>query len=203
MSAVQLAEQNGYVLLTRVMMTPRQVQLVQQSLPTISSNANEIATLFYERLFTIQPRLRNLFLDDLAKQKKKLIGMIAFLVVNLSRISQVSTEIHELGRRHHGYEITADDYADVGEALIWTFDNILGPQFTPDLRAAWIAVYGMVSTVMQERAETPRDQKKFFADVVTSVLDSYYGISERAEDGDAGVSLIDVDTPMARKRRST
>jgi hemoglobin-like flavoprotein len=201
MSEVRLTEHGGYVFLVRLALTPRQLQLVQNSLPGIASRSADIATLFYDRLFSQHPELRGLFPENLAGQKKKLVAMLSFLVTNLHRINEIAPEIYELGRRHHSYDVSPDHYAYVGDALIWSLRRVLGLHFTPDLRDAWLAVYRMVAQVMQELGRAPRDQHTFFPGLVESVLDSHYGMSEREAGEESGGSIIASDAGEQRGRR--
>jgi hypothetical protein len=54
-----------------------------------------------------------------------------------------------LGRRHQSlYQVPREGYAVVGEALLWTLDYGLGEAFTPEVKAAWGAVYKAVSMTM-------------------------------------------------------
>ena len=45
-----------------------------------------------------------------------------------------------LGRRHVGYGVTDAHYDTVGGALLWTLEQRLGPEFTPDVKAPWTTV---------------------------------------------------------------
>jgi len=40
----------------------------------------------------------------------------------------------------------------VGHALLWTLEQGLGAAFTPDVRAAWTRVYGLLAETMQAGA---------------------------------------------------
>jgi nitric oxide dioxygenase len=53
-----------------------------------------------------------------------------------------------LGVRHARYNVQTEHFEPVGEALIWTLEKGLGPEFTPEVKAAWIAMYGIVSMTM-------------------------------------------------------
>ena len=53
--------------------------------------------------------------------------------------------VRMLGQRHAGYGVTAEHFAPVGAALIWTLEKGLGEAFTPDVKAAWVEVYGVLS----------------------------------------------------------
>ena len=46
-------------------------------------------------------------------------------------------------------------YDMVGAALLQTLADGLGPAFTSDVRAAWVALYAHVSRSMQTVAELP------------------------------------------------
>lgn len=56
-------------------------------------------------------------------------------------------------RKHVGYGVAAAHYDVVGQALLDTLAMGLGDAFTDEVRAAWVAVYGVVSSTMQAGAE--------------------------------------------------
>jgi len=56
--------------------------------------------------------------------------------------------VKELGKRHKGYGVTEDQYAPVGAALLWTLEKGLGPDWTPELQAAWMETYTALAGVM-------------------------------------------------------
>lgn len=133
-------------------MTPQQVALVQQSFVSVRPIAAQAADLFYGRLFEIAPEVRSLFPADMAEQKAKLMSMLATAVNNLHQVETIIPAVQELGRRHVGYGVTADQYKPVGEALIWTLQQGLGDAFTDDVRDAWVATYGTLVEVMTAAA---------------------------------------------------
>ena len=51
------------------------------------------------------------------------------------------------------YGVAAEHYASVGAALIWTLEQGLGDDFTPETRDAWIAAYTLLSGVMIDEAD--------------------------------------------------
>jgi hemoglobin-like flavoprotein len=53
-----------------------------------------------------------------------------------------------LGRRHAGYGVNKRDYETVGEALLWTLEQGLGPGFTPEIKEAWTTLYRLVADTM-------------------------------------------------------
>lgn len=133
-------------------MTPAQVKLVQDSFKMVEPIAPQAADLFYGRLFEIAPHVRPLFPDDISKQKEKLMSMLSTAVGNLHQVDKIIPAVQDLGRRHVGYGVTADQYKPVGEALIWTLEKGLGAAFTADVKEAWITVYGTLESVMTAAA---------------------------------------------------
>ncbi len=129
-------------------MTPEKIELVQASFNKVAPIAGVAADLFYERLFEIAPELRSMFPQDMTEQKVKLMSMLGTAVTNLHRLDTILPAVQSLGERHKGYGVTAAQYAPVGDALIWTLEKGLGGDFTPDVKAAWIATYTALAGVM-------------------------------------------------------
>ena len=129
-------------------MTSEQIELVQNSFEKIRPNAEEVARLFYGRLFEVAPSLRPLFRGDMEEQGRKLMQMIAFAVGSLRRLEEILPAVEDLGRRHGGYGVRGEHYAVVGSSLMWTLETGLGEAFTPEVSAAWAAMYGVVAETM-------------------------------------------------------
>ena len=129
-----------------------QKELVQTSFAQVRRIADVAAALFYRRLFELDPTLRSLFKGDLKEQGRKLMDMLTLAVKGLDRPEALLPALAALGRRHAGYGVNEHDYETVGEALLWTLEQGLGPNFTPDVREAWEAVYRLVAGAMREAA---------------------------------------------------
>jgi nitric oxide dioxygenase len=133
-------------------MTPEQVKLVQQSFAQVVPIADKAAEIFYDRLFELAPAVKPLFRGDMAEQRRKLIATLAVVVGGLSDLPSVLPAVSALAKRHVGYGAQPEHYPVVGEALLWTLARGLGPQWTPDVAAAWTAAYTILSGYMIEQA---------------------------------------------------
>jgi hemoglobin-like flavoprotein len=133
-------------------MTPEQVNLVQDSWAKVTPIAETAAELFYGRLFETAPEVKPYFKGDMKEQGRKLMTMISTAVNALNNVEAVVPAIQELGKRHVGYGVKAEDYDSVGAALLWTLEQGLGDDFTPDTKEAWVTVYGLVATTMKDAA---------------------------------------------------
>ena len=129
-------------------MTPQQIDLVQTSFKKVVPIAATAAHLFYDRLFEIAPEVRPMFPQDLKEQKVKLMSMLGTAVGSLHKLDTILPAVKALGERHKGYGVTATPYAPVGAALLWTLEKGLGPDFTPEVKAAWTETYTALAGVM-------------------------------------------------------
>lgn len=130
-------------------MTPRQIDLVQKTFAQVKPIASAAAEMFYARLFMLDPSLRGMFRSDMGKQGAMLMSMIGAAVNGLRNLEALSPVVRQLGARHVKYGVRADHYATVGDALLWTLEQGLEDDFTPEVRDAWAAAYGLLAEVMQ------------------------------------------------------
>lgn len=133
-------------------MTPQQIVLVRMSFAAVRPIADSAAALFYGRLFKLDPSLRLLFKTDLHAQGQLLMRMIGLAVDSLDRLDALAPTLASLGRRHAGYGVRDRHYDTVGAALLWTLEQGLGTDFTPETREAWISAYALLARTMQAGA---------------------------------------------------
>jgi hemoglobin-like flavoprotein len=129
-------------------MTPDQVKAIQDSFAKVAPISEQAAALFYGRLFEIAPAVKPLFHGDMKEQGRKLMATLTVVVNGLSNLPAILPAASALAKRHVQYGVTADDYAPVGEALLWTLERGLGAQWNTELAAAWAAAYGVLSDFM-------------------------------------------------------
>jgi hemoglobin-like flavoprotein len=105
------------------MLTANEIALVRASFARVVPIQSAAADLFYDRLFAISPKLRELFPADLRAQKHKLMQMISTAVGGLNDLNHLVPAVKALGARHSGYGVTMEHYRLVGEALLWTLER--------------------------------------------------------------------------------
>ena len=137
-------------------MTPRQKELVQTSWEKVVPISDTAASLFYGRLFELDPALKPLFTSDIKEQGRKLMTMITTAVRALDNLPGLVPAVQALGRRHTGYGVKDSHYATVGEALLWTLEKGLGADFTAETKEAWVVVYTLLANTMKDAAATPQ-----------------------------------------------
>jgi nitric oxide dioxygenase len=138
-------------------MNTEQKQHIRRTFAMIAPIAPVAASLFYGRLFEIAPETQNLFRyapgsPGMAQQGAKLMQTLGVAVSNLDNLSEVTSAIEALARRHVAYGVEPAHYDTVGEALLWTLEQGLGEAYTAEVAAAWGALYTTLADVMKGAA---------------------------------------------------
>ena len=133
-------------------MTSRQKQMVRQSFQAVREMAGPVATLFYGRLFEMEPELRRMFHGDIGRQGVKLMEMLTTVVEHLDRLETLSPALQAMGQRHVAYGVVPRHYELVEQALIWSLTQALDGGLDAEEKAAWHEVISHIATAMQEGA---------------------------------------------------
>lgn len=122
-------------------LTTEQKKIIEQTHREISLQLGVAGKKFYENLFEIAPDLKRYFKTDMGIQSMKIMQMIGFAVANMNAPATLSNIVRDLGKRHVGYGVEKEHFQVVGQALIMTFEQLLGDKFTPQAREAWLLLY--------------------------------------------------------------
>jgi len=63
-------------------------------------------------------------------------------------LSALADVLKALGKKHVKYGVLEAHYAVVGQALIETLAAAMGDKFTADVKAAWLSIWGIISSTM-------------------------------------------------------
>ena len=132
------------------MPTITQIELVQRTFAIVAPIADDVAALFYRRLFEIDPSLESMFKGDMADQRRKLMVMLTAAVKGLPRLDRLIPVLEDLGRRHAEYGVVDGQYETVGEALLWTLREGLGEAFSAEVEQAWSSAYAVLAATMKQ-----------------------------------------------------
>jgi hemoglobin-like flavoprotein len=124
------------------------IDLVQHSFMRIEPLSMIVGRTFYERLFETNPEIKTLFKGDMEAQGEQLMDMIGAAVAGLDDLETLIPIVQQLGARHRKYGVEVAHYGAVAEALIWTLEQGLAEAFTPEIRTAWVNVYGVLAETM-------------------------------------------------------
>jgi hemoglobin-like flavoprotein len=132
-------------------MNQEQIQLVQRTFEQkVHPIAQEAGEMMYLHLFEMEPSLKPLFKGDIKRQGEMLMTAIGLAIQNLDQPDKVKAAAQELGQRHARYGVKPGYYNIFGASLIWTLEQVMGPDFTPEVREAWGETFALLAKDMRE-----------------------------------------------------
>jgi len=137
------------------------VPALRESFGRVAVHGDEVPLYFYSYLFLRNPHLRPLFPAGMAAQRDRLVGALIRIVSDVDRLDALVPYLSDLGRDHRKFDIVAEHYPQVGEALLATLAHFLDRDWTPHLAEQWTAAYGVVADVMVRAAEADEDRAPY------------------------------------------
>jgi hemoglobin-like flavoprotein len=135
-------------------MTPRQIDRIRTSWSAVEADGEALSSMFYERLFELDPVLRRLFAKtDMTAQGRIVMQTFKVIVASLDDLDVIVPFIAALGRVHARYGVREEHYDTVGAALMWTLDRMLGTRFDDETADGWATAYEVLATLMIKAAD--------------------------------------------------
>ena len=133
-----------------------QVELLEQSFALVKPQAEQFAASFYENLFAANPRLKPLFgTVDMQKQQQKLISALVLVVQSLRKPEVLPGVLKDLGARHIAYGAIPKYFPLVSSALLVTLEQYIQPDWTAEVKQAWVDALRSITNLMFEGAGYP------------------------------------------------
>ena len=134
-------------------MTKEEIILIKRTWKLFREiNPVVVGDTFYSKLFLDNPSVRKMFPKEMNQQYQKLIDMLSTVVGRLDNLDELSSDIAAMAQRHVAYGVKPAQYKKVGEALLWTLEQGLGNDYTPEVKEAWTACYFLLAETMIQAA---------------------------------------------------
>jgi NAD(P)H-flavin reductase len=129
------------------------VERLKASWSKVAAFGDQVPLRFYSRLFVLAPETREMFPMSMSGQRDRLVTALGYTVSNVDDLERLVPYLQQLGRDHRRFGVSARHYGLVGDALLATLADFLGPEWTSDLAQDWTDAYGLVASTMIEAAE--------------------------------------------------
>ena len=186
------------------MLTEQQINVIKSTIPLLESAGTALTDHFYQRVFTHNPELKDVF--NMANQKTgrqsiALFQAVAAYAKNIDNLSVLTGAVERIAHKHTSFNIQAEHYPVVGHHLIETLRELAPEALTPEVEEAWVAAYQLLASIFigrEGQLYSEREQsrggwknarpfvvadKKKESELVTS-------FTFEAEDGDAVLDYI-------------
>jgi nitric oxide dioxygenase len=131
------------------MLTKKEIALIKKSWGVIRKmDTAVIGDIFYSKLFFDNPKLRQMFPQNMEDQYRKFNDMLNTIVERLEKLDELKGDIVAMAKRHNDYGVKPQHYSMVGIALIWTLQKALTGHWNEDIRSAWVNCYSILSGTM-------------------------------------------------------
>ncbi|MDT0542692.1 globin domain-containing protein [Streptomyces lonegramiae] len=136
------------------MLTKRSTPVIRATLPAVGAAIEDIAGLFYRKLFAAHPDLlRDLFNrgnQANGEQRKALAGALAGFAGLLIEHpgARPDAMLARIAHKHASLGITSDQYKVVHRHLFAAMAEVLGDAFTDEATAAWDEVYWLMANAL-------------------------------------------------------
>ena len=178
--------------LTQERLSPANEDIVRATLPLVGSKIDEIAPLFYRRMFAAHPELLsdtfNRGNQAQGAQQKALAASVATFATLLVTPDAPSPRalLERIGHKHASLGITEAQYQVVHEHLFAAIVEVLGAAVTPEVAGAWDEVYWiMARTLVSLEAELYRGAGVEPGDVFRTAR-----VVERVDESSAVASFV-------------
>jgi len=132
-------------------MTPEAIQEVRASYAEVAARPRQLASHFYDELFTAAPKLRPLFPGDLTRLQGHFEAALALVIRNLGDIPALRESLRDLGAQHVHWGARPEDYATARDALVAAI-GALAPSWNEALERHWRSAVTAIVVPMLEGA---------------------------------------------------
>jgi hemoglobin-like flavoprotein len=129
-------------------LTTAKIDLIRDSFAHLQPHVETASALFYDRLFEIAPNVRTLFRADMAGQGMRFMSTLGVILQDLDDPEALGPYLERLAIGHAAYGVRPEHFRPMGQALIETMRETLGPAFTEEAVAAWEAAYDHIASQM-------------------------------------------------------
>ena len=136
------------------MLSAQTIATVKSTIPLLESAGVAITDHFYQRMFRLNPELKNIFnMANQAngRQQFALFNAIAAYAKNIDNLGALSEVVERVAHKHTSFFIQPEHYDIVGHHLIETLRELAPEAFTPDVEQAWVEAYGALAGIFINR----------------------------------------------------
>jgi nitric oxide dioxygenase len=127
-----------------------QKKLLQSTVGTAREHSKQITDKFYSTLFKDHPEFRNFFNQTnqkTGKQPAALAETIFHFIEHLDNLEVMKPQMTRLSNKHRAVTVKPEHFPIVGKYLLPAIKENLGSKNTPEVSAAWDALYSLMASI--------------------------------------------------------
>ncbi|SBS39540.1 Flavohemoprotein [Marinomonas spartinae] len=132
------------------MLSQQHIDTVKATIPLLASAGTAITEHFYNRMFTHNPELKNVFNmthQKTGRQPAALFNAIAAYATYIDNLEALTSAVMRIAHKHTSFNIQPEQYDIVGHHLIETLRELAPDAFTKEVEEAWTAAYVQLAEI--------------------------------------------------------
>ena len=134
--------------------TEEQKKLLRSTSHILKDHGPEIAAQFFAKLFKEQPNYRNYFNQtnqQTGKQPTAFALTFYYFIENLDNLDAMAPHMSRISSKHRSSMVRPELYPVLGKYFVQTVIEDLGDQGTPEVKAAWQALFNLLAATFMKK----------------------------------------------------
>jgi len=129
-----------------------QIKIILDTVPILELAGEALTAKFYQQMFVDYPEVKVYFNDSdqkFLRQPRILAFALLNYAKNIQNLAPLTAFVKQIVSKHVGLQIKPEHYPCVGNSLIKTMGELLGPETaTPEFVEAWSVAYGNLAQLL-------------------------------------------------------
>ena len=125
------------------------IAIVKSTVPILREHGLAITSRMYDRLFDEYPEVEAMFANTTPGQKQRLANAVMAYAANVDHLEAVMPVVESIADKHVAAGVTRDLYPIVGELLLGSMVDVLGP-LDESVIDAWGEAYTFLANAFIE-----------------------------------------------------
>ncbi len=138
------------------MLDQKTIDTVKSTIPLLESVGSVFTNHFYQRMFTHNPELKDVFNlshQRSGKQPVALMDAVLAYANHLDNPAVLLSAVERIAQKHTGFMVQPEQYAVVGEHLLKTIEELAPDAATPEVLEAWGKAYQLLADIFIQREQ--------------------------------------------------
>jgi len=135
-------------------LSARTIELVKSTVPALATRGSDITTAMYGKLFQ-DDHIRALFnhsnQGESGSQVHALSAALIAYAKNIDNLDALVPVVERIAHKHIGYHILPEHYEYVARALLAAIEEVLTPDISQEVLAAWGEAYWFLADILINR----------------------------------------------------
>ncbi|MEG6508169.1 globin domain-containing protein [Methyloligella sp. 2.7D] len=118
-------------------LSKKQKARIRDTFNRLSPASELVGTLFFLRLFDIDPSLRDQFGGAIKPQARRMMAVMKLAVLSINTPENFEPTLRLIGARYRDKGLDSSAYITMAEAMLWTLEKSLQGEFGAADKRAW------------------------------------------------------------------